>query len=284
MNEKKMKIVVAREHGFCNGVKSALGLLDKALAENPGRPIYSIGEIIHNTQVMDRYRSLGVTTVDSIEEIGSGLGVVRAHGLPTSIIEKARAQGYSIVDATCPYVRLISRIISKEMGSGGRIYLFGEPGHPEVVASTADFEAAVTIIDHASFDPASFEWPKSDVVLLSQTTMAEEAFLALSSEFIRRCKRVTVYNTICRSTRMRQSSALDTAAKVQAMVVIGGRNSSNTKRLAELCRTKVKTIQVESAAELKAEEFAGLDAVGVTAGASTPEESVQEIVDFLKKL
>ncbi|HEY9053743.1 MAG TPA: 4-hydroxy-3-methylbut-2-enyl diphosphate reductase, partial [Rectinemataceae bacterium] len=277
-------VIVAREHGFCRGVKNALSLLDKALEEHGDKPVYSIGEIIHNTKVVDRYRGLGVKTVDSIKEIGSGLGVVRAHGLPASVIAEARAQGFSIIDATCPYVRLISRILKKEAGKGSKIYLLGEPGHPEVIASTADFASDVTIIDHASFDPERFEWPKSDAVLLSQTTMAEESFLQLSAEFIKRCRKVTVYNTICNSTRLRQSSAVKTAAQVQAMVVIGGKKSSNTKRLAELCGTKVRTIQVESAEELETIDLSGLDSIGVTAGASTPEESVQEIVDYLKKL
>lgn len=279
-----MKVIVAREHGFCNGVKRALAQLDKAIAEHPDRPVFSIGDIIHNAQVIGRYEDRGVKTVPSVWDIGGGVGVVRAHGLPSSVIEAARARGFDIIDATCPNVRLISRIIKREIKAQAKIYLLGEPGHPEVVAATADFAPHVIVLDHARFDPQSFDWPKGDIVLLSQTTMAEEALLSVSAEFIRHCPRVTVYNTICQSTRVRQSSALETAKKVQLMVVIGGRNSSNTKRLAELCGSVVRTIQVEKAAELAIADFAGIEVAGVTAGASTPDESVREVVSFLESL
>lgn len=279
-----MKVIVAREHGFCNGVKRALAQLDKAIADHPDRPVFSIGDIIHNAQVIGRYEDRGVKTVPSVWDIDGGVGVVRAHGLPSSVIEAARAKGFEIIDATCPNVRLISRIIKREIRARAKIYLLGEPGHPEVVAATADFAPHVTVLDHARFEPRSFEWPRGDIVLLSQTTMAEEAFLSVSAEFIKHCPRVTVYNTICHSTRVRQSSALETAKRVHVMVVIGGRNSSNTKRLAELCGSVVRTIQVEKAAELTAADFAGVDVVGVTAGASTPAESVRDVVSFLESL
>jgi (E)-4-hydroxy-3-methyl-but-2-enyl pyrophosphate reductase len=279
-----MKVLIAKEHGFCNGVKRALARLDHAIAENPGRAVYSIGEIIHNAQVIRAYEGKGVRTVSSIWEAGGGLGVVRAHGLPSSLIEEARAKGLEIIDATCPYVRLISRIIKKELDSGSQIFLLGEPGHPEVIAATADFSPNVTVLDHASFDPKTFEWPKGNVVLLSQTTMSEETFLAVTGEFIRHCHRVIVCNTICQSTRVRQSSALETAGKVQAMVVIGGNNSSNTRRLTELCAQVVPTKQIENAAGLAPDFFKGMSVVGVTAGASTPEYLVDEVVEYLKRL
>jgi (E)-4-hydroxy-3-methyl-but-2-enyl pyrophosphate reductase len=279
-----MKVLIAKEHGFCNGVKRALARLDHAIAENPGRTVYSIGEIIHNAQVIRAYEGKGVRTVASIWDIDGGLGVVRAHGLPSSIIEEARAKGFDIIDATCPYVRLISRIIKKELDSGSKIFLLGEPGHPEVIAATADFSPHVTVLDHAFFDPKTFVWPKGNVVLLSQTTMSEETFLAVTGEFIRRCHRVIVCNTICQSTRVRQSSALETAGKVQAMVVIGGNNSSNTRRLTELCAQVVPTKQIENACELDPAFFKGMSVVGVTAGASTPEYLVNEVIEYLSRL
>ncbi len=279
-----MKVLLAREYGFCNGVKRALAQLDKAIADHPDRPVYAIGEIIHNSQVVRHYEGIGVRTVSSVWDIDGGVGVVRAHGLPSSVIEEARGKGFEIIDATCPYVRLISRMIKKEIEAGSRIFLLGEPEHPEVIAATADYAPHVTVIDHETFDPRTFAWPKGNIVLLSQTTMAEETFASVASEFARHCRRVTICNTICRSTRDRQSSALEVAAKVQAMVVIGGKNSSNTKRLAELCGSMVKTVQVEKVGDLAASDFAALETVGVTAGASTPDESVREVVSFLESL
>lgn len=279
-----MKVLIAKEYGYCNGVKRALSRLDRAIKENPDRPVYSIGEIIHNAQVIRAYEGKGVRTVPSIWDAVGGVGVVRAHGLPSSIIEEARAKGFEIIDATCPYVRLISRIIKNELESGASIFLLGEPGHPEVIAATQDFSPHVTILDHASFDPEAFEWPKGNVVLLSQTTMAEQTLLTVAGEFIKHCYRVVVCNTICHSTRVRQSSAMETARKVQAMVVIGGNTSSNTRRLTEICAAIVPTKQVENASELSADFFEGMSIVGVTAGASTPEYLVREVVDYLKKL
>lgn len=279
-----MKVLLAKEYGFCNGVKRALALLDKVIADYPERQVFAIGEIIHNSQVIRRYEGLGVKTVSSVWDIDGGVGVVRAHGLPSSVIEEARTKGFEIIDATCPYVRLISSIIKKEIEAGSRIYLLGEPDHAEVIAATADFAPYVVVIDHERFDPVTFEWPKHDIVLLSQTTMAEEVFISIVSEFVRHCRRVTVYNTICRSTRDRQRSALEVASQVQAMVVIGGKNSSNTKRLTELCSEKVRTIMIESASEIRASDFQGVETVGVTAGASTPDESVTDVITILQSL
>jgi (E)-4-hydroxy-3-methyl-but-2-enyl pyrophosphate reductase len=276
-----MKVVLAREYGFCGGVRRALRKLDAAIAENPERPVYSIGEIIHNATVMAEYRSKGVEVLDSIFDIGDGVGVVRAHGLPLSAIEQATSRGLRVVDATCPYVRLISRIIKGEIGNGTAIYLVGEPRHPEVIAATHDYAAHVTVIDHASFDPDSFPFPKKSAVLLSQTTMAEEEFLGIADQFIARCQKVSVYNTICESTRARQRAALELAKKVDAMVVIGGASSSNTRRLFELCSGLTPSFLVEGTAELSPDCFAGCKTVGVTAGASTPEKLVSECVALL---
>jgi 4-hydroxy-3-methylbut-2-enyl diphosphate reductase len=279
-----MKVLLAREYGFCNGVKLALSKLDEVIARQPGKQVYSIGEIIHNQDVVRRYGQAGVKTVESIGEAAGGVGVVRAHGLPDSVIAAARERGQEIVDATCPYVRSISRIAQREMPGGGRIYLVGEPGHPEVVAATSDFGDAVSVIDHARFDPASFDYGAERVVLLSQTTMAEEAFLSIASEFIRRCPCVTVYNTICKSTRDRQEAAVETARSVDAMVVLGGKRSSNTRRLAELCAAIVPTYHVERFGELDPGLLRGLGSVGVTAGASTPDDIVEEAVRELAAL
>jgi 4-hydroxy-3-methylbut-2-enyl diphosphate reductase len=279
-----VRVILARERGFCNGVKRALESLDRAIAEHPGRPVYSIGEIIHNAEVIRRYRDKGVRIADSARGVGGGVGVVRAHGLPASAIEEARAEGFEIIDATCPYVRHISRIIERELRGGAEIFLLGEPGHPEVVAATADFAPHVKVIDHARFDPAAFAWPEGEAVLLSQTTMAEETFQAVAAEFRKRNPRVRIHDTICKSTRLRQAAALETARQVQLMVVIGGRKSSNSRRLAELCASVVRTIQAEDASELRAEDFAGLVTVGLTAGASTPEESLREAQAFLESL
>jgi 4-hydroxy-3-methylbut-2-enyl diphosphate reductase len=261
-----------------------LGRLDRAIAANPARKVYSVGEIIHNEDVVRGYAERGVRTLESIWDVGDGVGVVRAHGLPDSVIYEARKRGLEIIDATCPHVRRISEIVRKELSGGASIYLVGEPGHPEVVAATADFGDEVTVIDHSHFDPGALPAGSGPVVLLSQTTMAEEAFERIAAAFIGRYPKVTVYNTVCESTRVRQRSAVETAGKVEAMVVLGGKSSSNAKRLAELCSAVVTTHFAERIGQIDQAVFAGLKTVGVTAGASTPDEAVEEAVAFLSAL
>lgn len=279
-----MTVILASEYGFCDGVRKALAKLDEVLAAEKDGKVYSIGEIIHNDDVIARYRAAGVETVESIWDAEGGVGVVRAHGLPDSVIASAREKGLRIVDATCPYVRLISRIVKKEIDAGNRIYLVGEPGHPEVIAATSDFGDAVTVIDHARFDAAGFDFVKERIVLLSQTTMSEEAFLGIAGEFIKRHHVVTVYNTICTSTRDHQRAAVETARRVQAMIVLGGKKSSNTKRLAELCAAIVPTYHLERIGDLDPDALKGVSIAGLTAGASTPDDVVREALARLESL
>jgi 4-hydroxy-3-methylbut-2-enyl diphosphate reductase len=281
-----MRVIVAEEHGFCYGVRRALKRLEETIASNPGRTVYSVGEIIHNEAVVDSFRARGVVTLDSIMDARGGVGVVRAHGLPDSLIASARPEGIEIVDATCPEVRRISGIIADALGAGARVFLVGEPGHPEVIASTADFGGRVEVIDHGAFDPEHFEFPEAgeNVVVLSQTTMSEKTFRRVAASFKARCPATRVIDTVCRSTRERQASATALARKVDAMVVLGGRKSSNSKRLAELCSAIVKTHFVESVSELDPASLRGVATVGLTAGASTPEEAVREAVAFLSAL
>jgi 4-hydroxy-3-methylbut-2-enyl diphosphate reductase len=278
-----MEILLAKEYGFCGGVKRALRLLDQAIEQNPGQKIYSIGEIIHNTNVINAYRAKGVEIVRSIFDIGSGVGVVRAHGLPVSVIKEAEARGLKVIDASCPYVRLISTKIQEEIRGGASIYLVGEPGHPEVVAAANDFSDYVTVLDHAAFNAEKFCFPKGDVVLLSQTTMAEDTFLRIVGSFVSSCQKVTVYNTICESTRVRQASALEVAKEVDAMVIIGGKESSNTRRLYEICSAVTQAFCVENVEELDKAAFLGLKKIGITAGASTPDELISEACAVIKE-
>jgi 4-hydroxy-3-methylbut-2-enyl diphosphate reductase len=278
-----MNVIVAEEHGFCVGVKLALKKLDAQIAANPNVKVYSVGEIIHNADVIRQYQEQGVETVDKIEDAKGGPAVVRAHGLPESWIKRAKAAGIEVDDATCPFVRVIDRAIAKELTGKSRIYLVGEPEHPEVFAAVHDYADSVTVIDHRTFDPEAFDYPKGCATLLSQTTMSVKRFAQIVSAFAERCTELHVYNTVCPSTRNRQSSALETARKSDVMIVLGGKKSSNTKRLAELCAEICPTYHVERIGDLDASILHGKATAGVTAGASTPEWIVDEAVEFLKR-
>jgi 4-hydroxy-3-methylbut-2-enyl diphosphate reductase len=278
-----MNVIVAAEHGFCVGVKLALKKLDAQIAANPGGKVYSVGEIIHNADVIEHYRSLGVEITGNLDDAKDGPAVVRAHGLPESWIKRAKAAGIEVDDATCPFVRVIDRAITKELAGKSRVYLVGEPEHPEVFAAVHDHAAAVTVIDHRTFDPEEFDYPKGCVALLSQTTMSVKRFARIVSAFAERCTELHVYNTVCPSTRNRQFSALETARKSDIMIVLGGMKSSNTKRLAELCAEICPTCHVERIGDLDLSVLLGKGTAGVTAGASTPEWIVEEAVEFLRK-
>ena len=279
-----MQVILAKEYGFCHGVRNALDKLDKLIADEKGKNVYSIGEIIHNQDVIAEYKDKGVKIAETIADIHEGTGVVRAHGLPQSEINQAKSQGYKVIDATCAFVRKISRIIEKELDEKTAIYLIGEPNHPEVIAATHDFTEHVEVIDHKEFDPSNFVFPRRRCVLISQTTMSENRFQEIACEFISHCDDVHIYNTICPSTRVRQSSAEETAKKVDAMLIIGGKKSSNTRRLFELCADIVDSYLIERVGELDLEKLKGKKIIGITAGASTPDWIVQEAVNVIEKL
>ncbi|URA10204.1 4-hydroxy-3-methylbut-2-enyl diphosphate reductase [Thermospira aquatica] len=278
-----MKVILAKEYGFCFGVRRVLKILDEQLAQN--KEVFSIGEIIHNHVVIERYREKGVRFVEKPTEVEEGVGVVRAHGLPQSMISEAEHFGREIIDGTCAFVRHISKIIQKEreIHPDFSIYLVGEPEHPEVIAATADLNGMVKVIDYRTFDPVQFRVPPR-AVLLSQTTLEEDVFIKIAGYFIREGQEVFVYNTICPSTRKRQRAARELAQQVDAVVVLGGKKSSNTRRLYEICQAIKPSFLVERIFEIPVEELKKYEVVGVTAGASTPDEVIQEALHYLQNL
>ncbi len=277
-----MEVILSKEIGFCSGVRLALKKLDELIEKNE-KNVYSIGEIIHNKDVIEYYSKKGVKIVDKIEEIGNGTGVVRAHGLPLSVVNDAKSKGFNIIDATCPFVRKISSIIEEEIKNGFKIFLVGEKDHPEVIACSNDYKEHVTIIDYKNFDALNFSCKFNKCAIISQTTLEEDVFLNIVRKFLEHCYETHVFNTICPATKKRQRSAIEVAKEVDLMIVIGGKNSSNTKRLYEKCSRVNKTIHIERIDELDLNLLKGVKKVGITAGTSTPDWVIEEVVEFLKK-
>jgi 4-hydroxy-3-methylbut-2-enyl diphosphate reductase len=277
-----MEIILTKEMGFCNGVKMALKTLDK-LIENKSEKIYSIGEIIHNPDVIKEYERKGVKVLKNIEELNEGIGVVRAHGLPLSIIEDARKKGKNIIDATCPFVRNISKIIEKEIKENSKIFLIGEKDHPEVVASTYDYKKYVEVIDYENFSSNNFKPKCKKCAVLAQTTLEESKFIKITTCFIEKCSEVHIYNTICPAAKNRQKYAEEVAKKVDLMIILGGKKSSNTKRLFEVCKKFTKAIHIERINEINPNLLKGVKKAGITAGTSTPEWIIEEAINFLEK-
>ena len=279
-----MKVVRAAYAGACYGVQRALDLALKAVED--GGCAYTLGPLIHNPQVVAQLAECGVRAVDSVEDVaGAGTVVIRSHGVTPEVKRSVAACGLPLVDATCPHVARAQRAAADLAEQGRHVVVVGEAGHPEVeglVACAREAGAPVSVVAGPDDLPETLEGPVGVVV---QTTQTREALDAVVAALEERGVQLLVKNTICFATRQRQEAAAALAGEVDAMVVIGGRNSSNTTRLADICAAACsRTHHVESPDEIDPAWLAGCGAVGVTAGASTPEGQIDAVAAFLEAL
>ncbi|MGE4538796.1 MAG: 4-hydroxy-3-methylbut-2-enyl diphosphate reductase [Desulfovibrio sp.] len=287
-----MKLLRAETAGFCMGVDLALKKLAALIVPpggsqetGPGTVLLTFGPIIHNPQVLAEYAAKGVRVVNDPADIPAGATVViRAHGIPEPVRQKIMARGARLVDATCPKVKKAQTLISAQANLGKELLLFGEADHPEVKGllsyATAGARVFGSLEELESLDLA--EGPT--YFLAAQTTQDEMEFLRIR-DFLkdRFGPGLTVLSTICNATMNRQQEAMDLAATVDFMVVVGGRESGNTRRLAQVARTAgTPCVHVETAEELSPDMVAGKRIIGLTAGASTPKkiiDSVQQVLE-----
>lgn len=279
-----MKIIRAGYAGFCNGVRRAIELAEKALREEPA-PVYTIGEIIHNPGVVESLARRGLRVAETAGDVPAGCAaVIRAHGLPAEEIATLRARNVNIIDGTCPNVARAAAAIKEAAIDGRLIYIAGDTGHPEMKA-------------HASIAPGSTiaisgigqlgETPVPDVpsALLAQTTFAPESFEAMKEYLKSKISELNIIDTVCGWTRKAQRAAADAAEEAELMIIVGGRNSANTARLAETARAAgAETILIESVDELRDRDFSTVKTAGVTGGASTPPEDIDAVTDFLENM
>ena len=275
-----MSVRVAKSAGFCFGVSRAVELVEKAAQE--GRKVATLGPIIHNRHVVDKFEKMGVRVIDTAEEALPGETVIiRSHGISRAVYERLEAQKVEIIDATCPFVKRIHTIVSRACEEGRLPIIIGTPTHPEVEG------IAGWCKDFRVFQDASEleKWVADEkissnlaICMVSQTTSTESLW-KLCGEFAKKqFTNLKIFDTICRATEYRQSEAAELSGVCQAMVVVGDPKSSNTGRLAMICREHCdKVFLVDNAAELKAEDFSGVTDVGITAGASTPAWIIKEV-------
>jgi len=278
-----VEIVVARYAGYCYGVERALRITEEALEAAEG-PVASLGPIIHNPSVVGQLEERGVKVVDGAGEAAAGTLIVRTHGVPPEVIEGARARHLNLVDATCPFVAVAQRKAASLREAGYAVVILGERDHPEV-AGLEGFagEGAVVVEDAAGLPLAQLRGKRVGIVV--QTTQTRANLASVAAALAPVARELLVFNTICDATEKRQSAACELAAEVDVVVVVGGRNSANTARLAQLCRAmESRTHHIESAAELEPAWFAGARRIGVTAGASTPDEEIEATVAALQAL
>ena len=275
------RVEVAARAGACYGVERALDLtLDAAKSQEP---VHTLGPLIHNPRVVADLEEKGVGVAASLDEAGEGTVIIRSHGVVPEVVEEAKRRGNRVVDATCPYVKSVHAAAQRLVREGYRLVIVGEAGHPEVegIVGHAGGDALV-VADPSELQGADLG---SRVGVVVQTTQSLPRLQAVVSELVGRVREVHVVNTICSATSERQASARALAARADAMVVIGGRNSGNTRRLFEICSEEcARTFHIEDEGELDAVDFAGASLIGVTAGASTPASHIDAVIERLHDL
>lgn len=277
-----MKIKVANQAGYCYGVERALRITGEAV-ENQRKPIFTLGPIIHNPQVVESFVEKGVKPVGVIDEVKSGTIIVRTHGVDPDIIQQAETMGLSVVDATCPFVEKAQQRAAELVRDGYNLVIIGEKEHPEVVGILAHARGLATVMERPA-DAAKVRGGRRLGVVV-QTTQPLENFQQIVAVLAAGASEIKVFNTICNATTKRQQSAKGLAEEVDMMIVVGGKNSANTSRLAQICRaTGTLTYHIETAKELDPVWFSGVETVGLTAGASTPEWLLNEVKDYLEEL
>ena len=282
-----VEVRLAKTAGFCFGVKRAVDTVYDEVKN--GGTIYTYGPIIHNAHVVSDLEEKGVTVIEDIEDVKNlteGTIVIRSHGVSRQVEETLRSTGLKIVDATCPFVKKIHRIVEKDSADGRKIIVIGSKNHPEVFAITGwchgDNEA--TVIENVS-EALDFEVDlDSKITIVSQTTFQLAKFQELVEIFKKKGYDINVVNTICNATADRQQEAKEIAKTVDAMIVIGDSKSSNTQKLYEICSRECKATQyVQTKDDL---DFSSMDSVpcvvGITAGASTPNKIIEEVQNYVR--
>ncbi len=270
-----MEVRVAEKAGFCFGVKRAMEMAQDTVLKRKG-PIYSMGPLIHNPQAVKYLEEKGIKVINDLDEINEGTLIIRSHGVGPGLLHIAKNKGLAIVDATCPFVRRAQVLARNLMSEGYRVVVVGDRQHPEVQGIVGWTAGEALVVENA--EEAVFIDQYSKIGVVAQTTQPLGNFESVVKVISEKNKEVRVCNTICSATSERQQAALDLARQVDVMVVVGGKNSANTRKLFSLCvKSGTPTFPVETAGELNQAWFQGVKVVGLTAGASTPDWIIEEV-------
>lgn len=277
-----MKLLLAKSAGFCMGVKRAIAMAQKA-ASKEERPVYTLGPLIHNPQELERLRAEGILPLGERDPAPRAPVIIRAHGVTPETMERLNREAETVVDATCPKVTQIQERIREHSEGGYAIVIAGDPDHPEVVGLLGYATGPAYVV--RSVEEVDALPVLGRVLLVAQTTQDEVKYEEIRERFLARYPEGKALSTVCSFTRMRQSEIRRMVGEVDAMVIIGGRNSANTRRLKGISEEAgLPAYHIESASELPVEELKKHTLVGVTAGASTPEWIICEVVEALRKL
>ncbi len=276
-----MKILLAENRGFCPGVRKAIELAEQALKVHS--KVYSLGEIIHNRYVVDKLRNMGLEIVSSVEEISQGgVVLIRSHGASPEIFERARLRNLTIIDATCVLVKRAQNIVRQLDSEGYQVVMVGNKNHPEVKGIIGYADNVIVIQNEDEIERLG---RIQKIGLVSQTTLDRQRFAKISAKIIEKgFNEIRIVNTLCEQAVGRQRAASELAKKVDVMFVLGGKHSSNTTELASIARNcGTKTFHIEDFSQFTKDMIEGAEIIGITAGASTPENIVQEFIEGLQK-
>jgi 4-hydroxy-3-methylbut-2-enyl diphosphate reductase len=278
-----MQISLAKSAGFCFGVKRAIDIALKTAG--PGKNVYMLGDIVHNEDVVKQISAAGIRKVKRLARGKNKILLVRAHGISLPMLKRAQKLGYHIVDATCLMVKEIHRIACSKERRGYTIIVIGDKSHDEVLGITGQLKNKALIIDNVKNSP----WPEIKKIkkacIVVQSTQNIEKVEKIVEILKPHIREVSFFNTICRPTRIKQKEIRIMPKQNDLMVVIGSKNSANTRRLYEISKSLNKhTFWVQSKKEIKPRWFKGKNTVGITTGASTPDYTTREIIDYISRL
>lgn len=280
-----MEVIVAKTAGFCFGVRRAVEQVYEQ-ADQGVQPVCTYGPIIHNDQVVKDLEGRGVKVLESLEdlkEMEGGTVILRSHGVSRETQEEIADLGFQVVDATCPFVKKIHRIVERESRDGASIVIIGNDKHPEVEGIKGWCLGSVYVVEDASDLEKIPDLTGKKVCIVSQTTFNYNKFKDLVEKFSKKRYDINVLNTICNATEERQTEARQIARRVDAMIVIGGKHSSNTQKLFEICSEECKnTYFIETLVDLDSKPFQSFRHVGITAGASTPNKIIEEVQKYVR--
>ena len=276
-----MGVILAKSAGFCFGVKRAVDKVYEE-AEKNQVPVYTYGPIIHNEEVVNDLEKRGVHAIldtSELKDLQKGIVVIRSHGVEKGVYDTIKSEGFTVVDATCPFVLKIHRIVEEYSKKDYHIIIIGNDSHPEVegIKGWSDPAKTTVLQTREEAEKLSFQIGEK-VCIVSQTTFNYNKFLELVEIIQKKGYDIVVLNTICNATEERQTEAAEIASEVDAMIVIGGRHSSNTQKLFEICKKECEnTYYIQTLDDLDMSVFQSIDNVGITAGASTPNKIIEEV-------
>ncbi len=276
-----MEVIIAKSAGFCFGVKRAVDSVYSEIQKSE-EPIYTYGPIIHNEQVVGDLENKGVQVINAendIVELDKGTVIIRSHGVSKEIYDIIKKQNLRIVDATCPFVKKIHNIVREESEKGKKIVIIGNDNHPEVEGIKGWVFGDAIVINSETDIEKLVSFKDLSLCIVSQTTFNYKKFKYLVEIIDKKGYDINVVNTICNATHVRQVEAKEIASKVDAMIVIGGKSSSNTQKLYDICKNECNnTYYIQTVKDLNLCNVESLKSIGITAGASTPKNIIEEVV------